>query len=325
MSTTVRWISHNKLLTTGGFIIGVLLLISLIGPHIIDEQDIKIGYAPPDQPPSWEYPLGTDTSGRQMLPTILYGTPLTLRVGIIAGALGTAIGVILAFVSGFYRGLPDAIIRSASDTLLTVPVLLLLVVVASTLSGALTVNQEALLLAALTWMGPTRIIRSQVLSMRERAYVDVARASGANGFQIIFLELVPNLLPYIAVSFVGAVAQAILRLHRHRGPRSRASEREHPGDDHLLVSLQQFLRERSVVVVCASDSHHRAPVHRPVPHVGRPRQDRQPQTSEIRIGATATGDGLSAARNHSHRSHWTNTNIDEPSDHRSAGRRCGRK
>ena len=210
MNATVRWISHNKLLTTGGFIIGVLLLISLIGPHIIDEQDIKIGYAPPDQPPSWEYPLGTDTSGRQMLPTILYGTPLTLRVGIIAGALGTAIGVILAFVSGFYRGLPDAIIRSASDTLLTVPVLLLLVVVASTLSGALTVNQEALLLAALTWMGPTRIIRSQVLSMRERAYVDVARASGANGFQIIFLELVPNLLPYIAVSFVGAVAQAIL-------------------------------------------------------------------------------------------------------------------
>ena len=106
MNATVRWISHNKLLTTGGFIIGVLLLISLIGPHIIDEQDIKIGYAPPDQPPSWEYPLGTDTSGRQMLPTILYGTPLTLRVGIIAGALGTAIGVTLAFISGFYRGLP---------------------------------------------------------------------------------------------------------------------------------------------------------------------------------------------------------------------------
>ncbi len=210
MNTAARWIGQNKLLTGGGFIIGVLLLISLIGPHIIDEQDIKIGYAPPDQPPSWEYPLGTDTSGRQMLPTILYGTPLTLRVGIIAGALGTAIGVILAFISGFYRGLPDAIIRSASDTLLTVPVLLLLVVVASTLSGALTVNQEALLLAALTWMGPTRIIRSQVLSMRERAYVDVARASGANGFQIIFLELMPNLLPYIAVSFVGAVAQAIL-------------------------------------------------------------------------------------------------------------------
>ena len=66
------------------------------------------------------------------------------------------------------------------------------------------------MLAGLTWMGPTRIIRSQVLSMRERAYVDVARASGANGFQIIFLELMPNLLPYIAVSFVGAVAQAIL-------------------------------------------------------------------------------------------------------------------
>ena len=210
MNATLSWMGQNRLLSAGLFIIVVLLLISLIGPYLIDEQGTKIGYALPDQSPSREFLLGTDTVGRQMLPTIIVGMPLTLRVGIIAGALGLAIGVVLGFVSGFYGGVADAIIRGSADTLLTVPVLLLLVVVASTLTSALTVNMEALMLAGLTWMGPTRIIRSQVLSMRERAYVDVARASGANGFQIIFMELMPNLLPYIAVSFVGAVAQAIL-------------------------------------------------------------------------------------------------------------------
>ena len=206
MNGTLIWMRQNRLLTAGLFIIVTLLLISLLGPYLIDEQGTKIGYALPDQSPSREFLLGTDTVGRQMLPTIIVGMPLTLRVGIIAGALGLAIGVVLGFTSGIL----DAIIRGSADTLLTVPVLLLLVVVASTLTSALTVNMEALMLAGLTWMGPTRIIRSQVLSMRERAYVDVARASGANGFQIIFLELMPNLLPYIAVSFVGAVAQAIL-------------------------------------------------------------------------------------------------------------------
>ncbi len=210
MNATLQWVSHNKLLTAGLVIVTILALISIIGPHMIDEEGTKIGYAMPDQPPGREYLLGTDTVGRQLLPTIISGMGLTLRVGIIAGALGLAIGVVLAFISGFYGGLPDAIIRGAADTLLTVPVLLLLVVVASTLTSALTVNQVALLLAGITWMGATRIIRSQVLSMRERAYLEVARASGANGLQIIFLELMPNLLPYIAVSFVGAVAQAIL-------------------------------------------------------------------------------------------------------------------
>ncbi len=210
MNSAIRWTGQNRLLTAGLVIVIILLLISLIGPYLIDEQGTKIGYAMPDQGPGREFLLGTDTVGRQILPTIITGMPLTLRVGVIAGGLGLAIGVILGFVSGFYSGLPDLIIRGSADTLLTVPVLLLLVVVASTLTSALTVNMEALLLAGLTWMGPTRIIRSQVLSMRERAYVDVARASGANGFQIIFIELIPNLLPYIAVSFVGAVAQAIL-------------------------------------------------------------------------------------------------------------------
>ena len=110
MNATLSWMGQNRLLATGLFIIVVLLLISLIGPYLIDEQGTKIGYALPDQSPNREFLLGTDTVGRQMLPTIIVGMPLTLRVGIIAGALGLAIGVVLGFVSGFYGGVADAII-----------------------------------------------------------------------------------------------------------------------------------------------------------------------------------------------------------------------
>ena len=210
MTKTLGWIKKNDLLTAGLVMVLILLMISLIGPSVVDKDGVKVGYSMPDQRPGSKYLLGTDTTGRQLLPTVITGMPLTLKVGIIAGALGVAIGVILGFVSGFYGGFWDVLFRGAADVLLTVPVLLLLVVVASTLTTALTVNQEAILLAGLTWMGPTRIIRSQVLTMRERAYVEVARASGASGIKIIFLELMPNLMPYIAVTFVGAVAQAIL-------------------------------------------------------------------------------------------------------------------
>ena len=95
MNATLRWMGQNRLLTMGLVIIVILLLISLIGPYLIDEQGTKIGYALPDQSPSREFLLGTDTVGRQMLPTIIVGMPLTLRVGIIAGALGLTIGVVL--------------------------------------------------------------------------------------------------------------------------------------------------------------------------------------------------------------------------------------
>jgi len=210
MTKTLAWIKKNDLLTAGLVMVLILLMISLIGPSVVDPDGVKVGYAMPDQRPGSKYLLGTDTTGRQLLPTVITGMPLTLKVGIIAGALGVTIGVILGFVSGFYGGVWDVLFRGAADVLLTVPVLLLLVVVASTRTQAMTVNSEAILLACLTWMGPTRIIRSQVLTMRERAYVEVARASGASGIKIIFLELMPNLIPYIAVTFVGAVAQAIL-------------------------------------------------------------------------------------------------------------------
>ena len=124
--------------------------------------------------------------------------------------MGLGIGIILGFLAGYFGGLVDTLIRGAADVLLTVPGLLFLVVLATSLRTAVTVDMMALVVASLAWMLPTRTIRAQVLSMRERAYVQVARLSGMRDLEIIARELLPNLLPYLAASFVSAVGAAVL-------------------------------------------------------------------------------------------------------------------
>jgi peptide/nickel transport system permease protein len=131
-------------------------------------------------------------------------------MGFMAGAIGLGVGILLGFVAGYFGGFLDNLIKGAADVLLTVPGLLLLVVIATSIHGAVSVNVMALVVSSLAWMWPTRTIRSQVLTMREREFVRMAKLSGMNGLEIIVVELMPNLLPYLAASFAGAVSSAIL-------------------------------------------------------------------------------------------------------------------
>jgi peptide/nickel transport system permease protein len=156
-----------------------------------------------------QYPLGTDAQGRNLLAVMIVGTQLTLRVGLLAGAIGMAVGTILAFVAAYYGGIADTIIKWIVDVMLTIPQFLILIVVASTLKRTITVETMALIIASLAWVGPTRVIRAQVLSLRERPFVMMARLSGMSGPEIIIRELMPNLIPFLLASFVGAVTAAV--------------------------------------------------------------------------------------------------------------------
>ena len=118
-------------------------------------------------------------------------------------------GTTLGFISGYYGGLVDVIIRSAADILLTIPILAILIIIAASVR-LLSITQMALVIAALSWMWPTRTIRAQVLTLRERGYVEMAKLSGQNDLEIIVRELAPNLFPFLAAGFVGSVAAAIL-------------------------------------------------------------------------------------------------------------------
>lgn len=210
MLKSLTRLRHHPYLLAGLILVLIVLLFGPAGSLLVDPRGARVGSALPDQPPSAEYPLGTDTVGRQMLAVMVVGTPLTLRVGLLAGAIGLGIGTVLGFIAGYFGGWVDNLIKGTADVLLTVPGLLFLVVIAATIKGAVSVNMMALVVASLAWMWPTRTIRSQVLTLRERPFVMVARLSGMNGFEIIVRELIPNLLPYLAASFVSAVASAIL-------------------------------------------------------------------------------------------------------------------
>ncbi len=197
-------------LAAGLAIVFVVVAFGPVGSLFVDTDQARVGSAAANLAPSLDHPLGTDAAGRDLMAVMVAGTPLTLRVGFLAGAVGLGIGILLGFVAGYFRGLPDTLIRGAADVLLTVPGLLFLVVLATSLRTAVTVDMMALVVASLAWMLPTRTIRAQVLSMRERAYVQVARLSGMGDLEIIARELLPNLLPYLAASFVSAVAAAVL-------------------------------------------------------------------------------------------------------------------
>ena len=210
MRSAFRYLRRNPSLTVGTLLLVALGLFVIIGSLLVDTEDARPLSVPTLRPPSGDYPFGTDRQGRDLLAVMVADTPLTLRIGFIAGFLGVALGTVLAFIVAYYRGLVDTIIRGIADIGLTVPGLLVLIIIAVSIKGTLTVNQMAIVVASLAWLYPTRTIRAQVLSLRERGYVEVARLSGMSGPGIIFFELIPNLLPYLAATLVGAVSAAIL-------------------------------------------------------------------------------------------------------------------
>lgn len=180
------------------------------------EEEAEAAPAPPQRRlasrfgiPSWDHPLGTESSGRDMLAVLLVGAPRSLWIGVIAAGIGMIVGIILGFTAGFMGGWVDTVIRTISDAFITIPSLAVLIVISAFVSLN-NITYMALLLALFAWPGPTRLLRSQVLSMREQGYVRMARLSGASTFSIMFREMMPNLLPYLAASFTGNVSGAIL-------------------------------------------------------------------------------------------------------------------
>lgn len=201
-----RW---SVSLIVGLLILLTVLVVSVVGSFVVNPADGIVGAVTPSQRPSALHLLGTDSQGRDMLTIMVLGTPQTLRIGLIAGIVGVSIGLILGLVAGYFGGIVDTVIRLISDSLMTVPGIAVLLVIAVNV-GQMTVELMGLTVAVLSWMHPTRAIRSQVLSIRERPYIAVARANGASELQIVFREIMPNLLPFIAASFIAAVNSAML-------------------------------------------------------------------------------------------------------------------
>jgi peptide/nickel transport system permease protein len=199
----------NPPLVAGLAMLGLVGLLALLGPLLADASLAQVGAVPPRRPPSATHWLGTDAQGRDLLTVMALAMPQTLRIGLVAGMISLGVGVTLGLVAGFVGGLVDTAIRTASDVMMTIPGVAVLVLVAANVR-VMTVDLMAAIVAALSWMVAARSIRAQTLSVRERGYVQVARLNGLGGLPLILVEILPNLLPYIAASFVITVGQAML-------------------------------------------------------------------------------------------------------------------
>jgi peptide/nickel transport system permease protein len=207
----LRYLRRNWSLSIGLAILLFLVLFTVVGFMIIDPKHAYPLAAPTKRPPgSWPYILGTDFFGRDLFAAMVVGMWQTAVIGILAGGIGTGVGVVLGFVSAYFGGWIDSVIRTICNILTPIPVLLIQVVVAGSLDKRdVTFVTMALIVAMLAWMGPTLVIRSQVLTMKERQFVSVAKLSGVSDMGIIFKEILPNLLPFIAAAFVGQVFLAV--------------------------------------------------------------------------------------------------------------------
>ncbi len=205
----LKLINDNRMITAGIITLIFVIFFGVIGSWFVDKERADVGAGRPAQPPSLDHWLGTDQQGRDVFADIVYGTPGTLKIGLIAAFVGVGVGTILGFISGYFGGYIDNFIRFISDVFMTIPVLMILIVLASLLD-VMSNTMLGLLIAAFGWMGALRVTRAQVLTMRERAYIQVAKLNGVNDLEIIFKEMIPNLLPFIAASLVGASAGAVL-------------------------------------------------------------------------------------------------------------------
>jgi peptide/nickel transport system permease protein len=159
--------------------------------------------------PSFQHWLGTDSYGQDVLSQMIYGTRTSFLVGMIAGLITTVIGVVVGLVSGYKGGWIGESLMRIVDLLLIIPTLALMIILASFLPS-MGITSTVLIIGLLSWLYMARSIRSQTMSERETGYVEAARMVGMSDMEIMFKEIMPNIIPVILANQVLVTTQAVL-------------------------------------------------------------------------------------------------------------------
>ncbi len=203
----------GRLRRSPGAMIGLVLIVLLlfvalmadfIAPQGIDEQDLRKGLLAP----GGEFLLGTDEFGRDMLSRIIHGSRISLQVGIIATVLSAVIGISLGVIAGYFGGRIDYLIQGMVDVSWAFPTVLFALFLIAVLGPSLTSVMISVGLGY--WGGYARVVRGQVLSLREWEFVTAARAIGANDLRIMFRHILPNIVSPVIIMSTLMMADAIL-------------------------------------------------------------------------------------------------------------------
>ncbi|HKJ26117.1 MAG TPA: oligopeptide ABC transporter permease [Anaerolineales bacterium] len=189
-------------------VILVLIFIAVFAPQVARVDPFYQDYSALKMPPSAEHWLGTDALGRDVWARLVYATRVSISVGLVAVAIYTIIGTLLGAIAGYYGGWIDTLIMRLTDIVMTFPVLIIVITVVALIGPSL-FNIMAVM-GLLSWPSICRLVRGQILSLREEEFVIAARALGGSDFFIIFNHLLPNVIGPIVVAATFGIASAIL-------------------------------------------------------------------------------------------------------------------
>jgi peptide/nickel transport system permease protein len=198
----------NKMAVAGSIVVMLLFTVSLLAPWIAPYDPSTIDLKHVLAPPSFGHPLGTDQLGRDVLSRMIWGARISLKVGFVATGIAMLIGTILGAASGYYGRWVDAIIMRFVDIMLCFPTFFLILAVIAILEPSI---WNIMIVIGLTgWMGITRLVRADFISLKERDFVSAARVIGASDFRIIFVHILPNAMASVLVATTLGIAGAIL-------------------------------------------------------------------------------------------------------------------
>jgi len=198
----------NKLTVVGLFITISLVVLALAAPLIASHDPAQINIEEALLSPSGRHLFGTDGLGRDIFSRIVYGSRISLFVGLIAVGIALIIGVIIGAVSGYYGGRVDNFIMRFVDMMLCFPTFFLMLSVIAVLEP--NIVNIMIIIGITGWMGIARLVRAEMLSLKEREFILAARAMGASDLRIITRHLIPNAIEPVLVSAVLGMASAIL-------------------------------------------------------------------------------------------------------------------
>lgn len=201
---------RNKLAMVGMVIAILLALMAILAPWIAPYDYQEQSIADRLQLPSATHLLGTDNMGRDILSRIIYGGRISLLVSLMAVAVSLVIGGLLGAVSGYFGGLVDAVIMRLMDIMMAIPGILLAVCISAALGGG--VWQTALAIAVAGIAGVCRLVRAQTLTLRNKEYIEAARASGAGTMRILLSNIIPNCLAPIIVNTTMSIGGNIMMI-----------------------------------------------------------------------------------------------------------------
>lgn len=201
-------IKANTAASLGGIIIILVILMAIFAPKIAPHDPYLVNLSMRLKPPSLLHLLGTDEFGRDILSRIIYGSRVSLMIGTVPTLVSMVIGTVMGLVSGYMGKKTDFIIMRLADVVLAFPSLLLAMVVMYTLGAGL--FNLFVALSIISWAGTARVVRSQTLSLKEKEFVEAAKASGVKREKIMLRHILPNCLPSLIVLFTLDIPGAIL-------------------------------------------------------------------------------------------------------------------